>query len=281
MPIPTNFSPTEHFQDTIRRLFNPRIRQHFQDIDADDDLSSDRGNLKRACLHQEDDAMLLTIGRFLLFLFFKLEQLFNLVALKEGQENELETQYHIQASNHPRIIINFAQDGASVPKDRLAITAESSFRLIEYVSWKRQGDEGNVINKTELISIARRIESEFANFSFQKGDELYIYSSPADGFFGSKVFARNKAEAEKVLKKMCAVAQKNYKPELLKLGVTPNRRSKNRPTEKAITFYGLKNEPVWRPTAVVRYENSVCEVGTNSPVVLHDVTGFLQNPLVK
>jgi len=77
-------SPTEHFQDSIRRVLNPRIRQHFKDVPLDDDLSSDRGHLKLACLHKDKDSIVLTVGRLLFFTLLKLEQLASLVAASLG-----------------------------------------------------------------------------------------------------------------------------------------------------------------------------------------------------
>ncbi|MEQ9486152.1 hypothetical protein [Coleofasciculus sp. F4-SAH-05] len=282
MPIPTNFSPVEQFQDSIRRIFNPRIRRHFADIELDDDLDSDRGHLKRACLHQDKDSLLLTLGRFLLFLYFKLEQLFILLGVKEGLEQELIPQYYLRVINHPKILLFFAQDDGAVSVKKRQITAQISFRLIQYVNYKKPGEFGDVIDEAKLRAIAIRIRSEFRNYVWTKGDELYIYDVPFDGFFGSKCFTRDKPQAEEIFDKLCRVMQKSFNKKVLKLGLTPNKRSNNNPTETVIGYDNRsQKEPVYRPTAKVRFRHAVCFIGKNQPVVLVDDSGLLANPLVR
>jgi len=275
-------SPTEHFQDSIRRILNPRVRQHFKDVPLDD-LSKDRGHLKLACLHQDKDSIVLTVGRLLFFILLKLEQLASLVAasLGGGVEDGLKDQYVIRANNLPRVTINFSQSAASVPKGTYPVPAEVSFRLVEFVKFKKLGEQGNVPSEAELLSIANRIRNEFNNFSFVKGDELYIYKSSLDGFFGSQCYANNQAEAEKLFKRLCRVTQKTYRPEFLTKSQQPAKGSNTRPTGSVQTYNGTKSEPRWRPRVRVNFANAVCDVGLMMPVVLVDASGLLANPLLK
>ena len=69
MPLPDNFSPAEHLQDTIRRTFQREVREWFRDIDLDGDLdiTTPRSSLALACEHRDDDSFNMTIGRVLLF----------------------------------------------------------------------------------------------------------------------------------------------------------------------------------------------------------------------
>ncbi|MFP5270320.1 hypothetical protein [Coleofasciculus sp.] len=282
MPLPSNFSPTEQFQDTLRRVMNPRVRAHFKDVNLDDDLSSDRGQLKRAAFHAEKDTLVLTVGKLILYLTLKLEQLFILIGAKEGLEQELIPQYHLRAVNHPKILLFFSQDDGAVPVKKIAITAQISFRLTRYLNYKKPGELGDVIDEAELRAIAIRIRSEFRNYVWTKGDELYIYDVPLDGFFGSKCFSRNKAQAEEVFGKVCRVADKRFDKKVLKLGLTPNKRSNNNPTETVIAYNNqTQKEPVYRPTARVRFRHAVCFAGRNQPIVLVDDSGLLANPLVR
>ncbi|NJP21759.1 MAG: hypothetical protein HC763_25245, partial [Hydrococcus sp. CRU_1_1] len=71
MTEPHNFTSTEQFQDVNKRIWNQLIREYFRDVSASDDnldLTTPRQALLKACLHSEDDSLLLTIGRMNLFL---------------------------------------------------------------------------------------------------------------------------------------------------------------------------------------------------------------------
>jgi hypothetical protein len=71
MTEPDNFSPTEQFQDVNKRIWNKLVREYFRDVTTPEnnlDLTTPRQALLKACLHKDDDALILTIGRMLLFL---------------------------------------------------------------------------------------------------------------------------------------------------------------------------------------------------------------------
>ncbi|MFP5272598.1 hypothetical protein [Coleofasciculus sp.] len=284
MLTPAAFNIVEQFQDATRRVLNPRIRRHFKDIPLDDDFGSDRGQLKIACFHQDKDSLLLTCGRLLLFLILLLDQIISLILglLGGGVEDGLKDQYNIRAANLPRVVLNFGQSEESIPKGTYGVPAEVSFRLVSFIKFKKTGQSGNVPNESDLQQLAARIRNEFGgNFSFIKGDELYIYTAPFDGFFGSQVYAYNKSEAERVFIALCRVAGKSYDPDLLKAGLHPNKRSNSRPTENVTTYDGTKKEPRWRPRVRVAFKNAICDVGLVQPVVLVDASGILANPLVR
>jgi hypothetical protein len=66
MPLPQNYSATEHLQDLLKRTVNQEVREWFRDVTSDD-LSTPRSSLRQGCTHVEDDTMEMTIGRLLLF----------------------------------------------------------------------------------------------------------------------------------------------------------------------------------------------------------------------
>jgi len=279
-----NFNPVEQFQDAVRRIFNQRVRQHFRDVTADDDSSSDRGQLKRACLHSDSDSVLLTTGKLLLFLILKIEQLTNLLFGLNFEEDILKDQYLINANNYVLVKLFFSQSAGSVQKGKIAVTAISSFRLVGLLRYVDTDSvqPGQVCTESDLISVATRIKSEFQGFRFTKGDELYIYTNPFDGFFGSQCYARNKAEAQSLFTKLCKVAGKDFHSLILKQGTTPNRRSTNRPTGSVKAYNNKsKNKPRWRPTVIVHFRYAIADVGLNQQIVLFDETGMLDSPLVK
>lgn len=278
------FSPVEQFQDSILRIFNPRIRKHFRDvITEDEDLSSDRAQLRRACLHEDKDSLVLTCGKLLLFILLKIEQVIDLqvAILGGGVDDGLKDQYQIKANNLPQISINFSQPNESVPKGTFPVPATISFRLTGYVKYKKSGQSGVVVTEAVLTSLSTRIKNEFKNLSYIKGDELYLYTAPLDGFFGSRCYANNQSEAEKVFRAMCQVAQKDFDPVLVTKSVKPAKSSDTRPSGSVSTYQGSKKDPRWRPRVRVQFTNAVADVGLLNPVVLVDASGMLANPLVK
>lgn len=282
MALPSNFNPIEQFQDTTRRVFNPRIKQHFRDVALDDDLSSDRGQLKTAVFHRDKDNLLLTVGKLLVYLLLKLEQVIIILAgLTSLEENDLRDSYTISASNLVKVTVFLSQDASAVPKGKVAIRAQYSFRLIGLLKSDNSKQPGRIATEVDLRSLALRIKSAFEGYTYTKGDELFIYDSPFDGFFGSQCYARSESEAEGFFKKLCQCANKSYDRLLLKTGYYPKRRSDNRPG--IVKGYDNKNRKKgrWRPTAKVRFRYAVADVGLQKPIVLVDFTGNLADPLVR
>lgn len=287
MPLPSNFNPVEQFQDTIRRVFNPRIRIYFKDVELDDDLNSDRGQLKRACFHDDKDSLGLTVAKLILYSLLILEQISTLIVGSlggSGEQNGLKDQYHITANNLPQIKIYFAQDGSSVPTSEFAVPAEVSFRLVDFVKFKKLGDNSQkkVPTEPDLLKYANRIKVQFGNYIFNKGDELYIYTDIQNGFFGSQCYTISEASAGDFFRRLTNVAEVEYNSDLLKKSTQPGKRSNSRPTEKVQAYDNKsKRAPRWRPRVKVRFRYAVCDVGLTQPVVLVDATGLLADPLVK
>ncbi len=68
MALPDNFSPVEHFQDSIGRIYNKEVKDWFSDLDPDElGIDTPRSSLRTACWHQENDSVMVTVGRMLLF----------------------------------------------------------------------------------------------------------------------------------------------------------------------------------------------------------------------
>lgn len=281
--LPTGFNPVEQFQNAVRRILNPRVRKHFRDVSSDDDLSTDRGQVRRACFHDDKDSLLLTVGKLLLYFCLKLDELIELVALgKNSDPNELRPQYHAKATNHPKIVLYFSASKDATPGNDFAITAESSFRLMSCINYRKENQSGTVVNDTILRALASKIATEFRGYRFTKGDRLYLYTDPENGFFGSKLYALNSRDAERHFIKLCQVAGVSFNPLLLKDTGYVNRKSNTRPTSKVVGYGGkLVNEPQFRPIGQVYFRGAWADVDANKPKVLVDAMDLLRNAFVQ
>ena len=67
MPLPIDFSPWEHLQNTIRFAHNQQVRKEFDDIQVDDDITTPRGSLKVASLIDDKDTSTMTLIRMFLY----------------------------------------------------------------------------------------------------------------------------------------------------------------------------------------------------------------------
>lgn len=154
MPEPDNFTPTEQFQDINKKIANKIVREYFKDIsanDADLDLTASRQALLKACLHKEDDSLMLTIGRNQLFnqyTTFARDQ-FPIVAGSLLDEIDANVTYK------PKITLFFQEDADDVEVDYRPVRMEISWRLINETS--------STITKTELTTIANKIKTSFGN----------------------------------------------------------------------------------------------------------------------
>jgi hypothetical protein len=165
MPVPNNFSPTEHFQDLVRKVYNREVREHFSDITADDDITTNRGTLKRGCLHLEDDPIALTVGRMLLF-DNEVRRIGQTPIL--GLPNE---SFHEAREFVPQVVLYFKQDRADVDVGYQAVDGVIRVRV--------RGETHETISMSKANSLAQKIKTEFATgqgYVWQKGRSVLAYT---------------------------------------------------------------------------------------------------------
>jgi len=165
MTIPDGFSPTEHFQDLIRRVYNREVREWFADFSDDDAIESPRGTLKRACLHLDDDPITLTVGRM---------HLFDMQVRRIAESPIVSAPYtsFSQAKTFmPQIVLYFKEDAAAV---------ETGFQAVDGVIRVRvRGETSDTISMAKAQSLATSIRSNFATgggFVWQKGRTMLTYT---------------------------------------------------------------------------------------------------------
>jgi hypothetical protein len=275
MPLPENFSHTDHFQDVNKRLWNKIVRDYFKDITtADDnlDLTTSRQALLRACLHDSNDSINLTIGRMLLFLF---------------GTTYVKDQYPIVAGDllevvegkrrfHPRITLYFRQD---------ALDAEVGYQTVPLeISWRIMDETHQTITKTKLTTIAQQIKTRFGSGSgylFRKGRKLIRYFDEDNGY-EFKILARETTDAKNLIQEILAINGHSYQSELLKTSTTESEVDAYPSNPGTQVILGKrKNKPRQRPIADVRFRYAYALVqGYNQPIYLYSRTHYHPDALV-
>lgn len=283
MAVPNDFSYTENLQDGIKRVLNNDVNEWFRDVD-DIHSGSSRAQLKRLCLHNENDTSDDTQMRIAFFQYIRgttIERLVLTNAIAD-KKYDFESLQQLPVSNHPKIIIFFAQSGDSVPPSELPVTAEVSFRVMSKVNYLEEGESGNVIDKNELRLIAERIKSNLGNFKFVKGSQLYTCKNPSHGFFGSKVYTSNRADALDLFQKLHLIVGATFKKEYIDAHGNVEKTSRTKPTRKKTGYDNKrKTENKWRPVATVLFRYAVAECGLNTRIPLYDKSGFFHDALVR
>ena len=277
MPLPDNFSPVEHLQDTIRRTFRTEVREWFRDIDLDGDLdiNTPRNSLALACEHRDDDSFNMTIGRMLLF-----ETLLGRFAdrLLGGSDDVGTTRYRtdVRRRTRPKINLYFLEDTNDVEPGYAPIYGRIGFRLMNHTP--------STINPSVAQTYAQRIRSTFltgGGFVWKKGKNMYTYSDWDKGY-QLQLLCRTEAEGRRVTEAVLDI--QNDTPEWAYF----NEKVNSEPAEAFPTIpdidlvYGQsRRQPRRRPVADVRFQYASLEVlGVPNPIILVDRTGVLPTPLV-
>jgi hypothetical protein len=160
MPLPNNFSPTEHLLDTLRVYHNKLVREEFNDIEVDDDIAIPRGSLKKACLLTDDDTVDLTILRFWLF-FVHTRKAADFQPPTYAIPSDL---YQESVVYKPQVILNFWQDPAATPSNLAPARTRISFRL--------HNETPETLTPTNAQTLANKIRTEFmtsGGYRFSRG----------------------------------------------------------------------------------------------------------------
>ena len=172
MSEPDNFTPVEQFQDVNKRIWNKLVKEYFRDVnklESDLDLTAPRQALLKACLHKEDDPLLLTIGRMQLFLHGTTYTRDQFPLLLEACLTML-----IQVLPIVLKLLYFLL--------RIAEDAEAGYKPVEMeVSFRLMGETSSTITEAELRSIATKIKTNFGAGNgriFKKGRKLIYYLRP-------------------------------------------------------------------------------------------------------
>jgi hypothetical protein len=263
MTLPENFSPTEHFQDLVRRVYNREVREWFADFGDDEDINSPRGTLKRGCLHLEDDPVTLTLARMHLF-DMQVRRLAEQPILGVPNDNFQQAREFV-----PQIVLYFKEDLQDV---------EPGFQAIDGVIRVRvKGETSDTISMAKAESLARDIRSEFATgggYVWRKGRSMMTYVEKQKQY-KLHILCRSESEGREVVGKVLNIQNDTPKWELAKLNdaVEPGQAYPANPGTEVVL--GKSRKKVRRrPIADVRFQHALLHVwGTERPTVLVDRSG--------
>lgn len=272
MSLPDNFSPAEHLQDTIRLLQNRIVKEEFSDVEHDDDIKAPRSSLKLACLHRDDDSLIMTKLRNDLFY----------IILRKAQDLQAPiygtpiTEFDRIFLYQPQIALFFNQNSNSVGEGHRRVEGEISFRLMHKTS--------STLTHSDLETLAHRIKTNFATsptFAWHKGKTTARYEDLERGY-KLTLFVVNEAEAKRVIEQVLDI--QSHTPNWEHLSLTnadnPSEKYPNSPT--SVTILGKsRRKPRKRPVETVHFRRASLLVhGLPSPITLVDTTGRRKNAVL-
>jgi hypothetical protein len=274
MPLPDNFSASEHLQDLIKKYMNREVREFFQDLGGEDwepDISTTRGNLRYGCTHQDPDSLSMTLLRWMLFNHIrtlKFQQPFYGIPVAG---------YHEARKFKPQVQLYFQEDEGDVEPGYGPVTGQITFRLMNYTE--------STINPTVAQSLANRINSEFAiggGYVWRKGKVMFTYTDREKGY-KLQLLCRTESEGVQLVNKV--LDANNDTPDWTKSNVSENQQPAQAfPTipELDLIYGESRRRPRRRPIADVRFQFAILNVhGLVNPVPLVDRSGIWPNALVR
>ena len=276
MPEPDNFSPTEQFQDVNKKIANKIIREYFKDVinlESDLDLTAPRQALLKACLHKEDDSLMLSIGRNQLFAQYTSFTRDSHPIATGDLLNELseETAYK------PKITLYFKEDDDDVDPDYKPVPMEISWRLIDKTS--------TTITKTELTAIANKIKTKFGTapgYIFKKGRKIVSYRHKSKGY-EFLIRARSLTDGKELIKDILTMNGDSLESGLLKLSEVDDEAEAFPYNPGTQTILGKRHPKVRkRPLVNVRFRYAYATIyGAGQPTYLYSRTHSIPDALVK
>ena len=267
MPIADEW---EHLQNVVRQVHNRIVRDEFNDIEPDDDITTARGSLKAACLLKDDDSALMTIIRYWLFY----------VDLKKAQDlapalySVPITTFQENIEFAPQVKLIFLEDAQDVEPGYAAVEGEISFRL--------RGETSESMTPTKAESLAHRIRGSLATgsgFVWRKGRIKVCYRDRNRGY-DFRLLVTSETEGRRVVEQILDI--QNHSPDWEYLSIAESR-SDFPITPPSRRIYGSQRRlPRKRPRADVRFRVAELHLwGLPNPVILVDATGHYRNALVR
>ena len=283
MALPDPFSDVEQLQALVRRTLNREVREHFSDLGGDDwdpEVGTTRGQMRYCLTHKDDDPLLLTVGRMMLYYF------------TYGRARDLQPpQYSIptldyQASHkyRPQIHLMFYQLQSDVDTslDNSSINAQP---VQGQISFRLENETSESISMTDLERYANRIKTSFGaagGYRWHKGKVTVSYFDPSKGY-RLKLFCRDKAEGKQLIEQVLDIQQ--HSPDWQYMtsveAEEPLERYPTIPTPRTKRILGENREqPRQRPVVQVRYRYSLIHIhGLKRPIPLHSLTRTFKNPI--
>lgn len=268
MPLPEGYSPTEHFQDTVKRLYNRDVRDWFSDISTEElDISTPRQSLRTACTHQDEDSLLMTLGRMWLF-ESAIREKFSYRGVGTSDKPA-----HVLRRGKPKINLYFLEDLQDVEAGYAPVQGLIGFRLMD--------ETAETLTEAKLQTLANRIRTEFAvgsGYVWRKGKLMVTYTEWEKGY-QLQILCRDTAAGRNLIGKVLDIQQ--HTPQWEFSHVKENQSSTQAyPTIPPQDYIlgELRRLPRRRPIADVRFQWATLELGAiPNPICLVDRSGTWPN----
>lgn len=270
--LPDNFSPSEHLQDAIKKIYNRAVREYFQDLGGDDwspDIDTPRASLRTACQHFDADSFLMTLGRMLVFDLAVNQRLVGMPGFEEGGKG-------IYRKQKPQIILYFQEDNEDIAEGYEPVTGRISFRLMSH--------DSESITPAIAMGYATEIKSAFGNgggFVWRKGKLMCSYTHWEKGY-QMQLLCRAESDATELISKVLGIQDDS--PQWEYMNKSENQaESIAYPTMPGQQFVFGETRKIARkrPIADVRFQYAIMRIeGMLNPVCLVDRSGTWPQPLV-
>lgn len=276
MPEPDNFTPIEQFQDINKKIANKIVREYFKDITSLEenlDLTTSRQALLKACLHKEDDSLILTIGR---------NQLFNQYTTYARDQipivaGSLLDEIDASIAYKPKITLYFKEDEDDVDPGYKPARMETSWRLVDETT--------QTITKAKLTAIANKIKTNFGTgtgYLFKRGRKIVAYQNRNQGY-NFILRARELSEGKDLIREVLSINGHTLDDELLKLSVVDDEAEAFPYNPGTQTILGKRrSKPRKRPMVNVRFKYAYATInGWGKPVYLYSKNYYVPDALVE
>lgn len=240
------FNSIEHLQSLCRKVLNPEIKKDFADVSdelAELDISTTASSLRTACLHIDNDSLLMTVGK-LLFYYLVINKAQDLQAPIYGVPKAT---HDFSKKYRPKIYYFFEQDKAAVPEGYSRLDARIHVTLMDETLAS--------ITPAKARTIATEIKKIFTlngqGITFDKGKYIVTYLDEENGY-DFYIYAISKQEGIDTIKKFLNVRNHTYNDDYLNFH-SPEKDSVNVVTTTHKVYDTQVKDDRWRPTAKLRF----------------------------
>jgi hypothetical protein len=277
MPLPDDFSPSEHLQDVILLTQNKIVRAEFNDVGDDSwqrDISTARASLRTACTHLEADSIDMTqLRNWLFYVILRKCKDFHPAIFGIPSIDFQEKMIYF-----PQVQLYFEEKYSEADPNYDILRTQVSIRLV--------GETSQTFTVTEATALASKIKTLFnpgnVAFNFKRGKYLASYIDQVKGHH-FQIYAFDETNAKKVIEQVLDIRGQtpDWKLLNLKANAEPTQSYPTIPTTKNILGKARK-QPRKRPVGVVRFVYAVVHLyGMNTPLVLYNPDKRYTSSLVK
>ena len=270
MPLPNNFSPWEHLQNTIRNAHNQQVRKEFEDIEVDDDINTARGSLKLASLIDDKDTSSMVVARLFLYHIIIKGNDFPYYSVPITYLNE-------SIRFYPQIHLIFAQNFRDVEDNQSPVISELKIR------WRSQTD--STITNSEMNTLAQKIKTLFGTgngFTWQRGQGMFTYADK-EKFYNVKLLVSSSTEGKRIVEQLLDIQgdTPDWKYSNYKVNEEPLEAFPNVPPNKTILGKSRKQSRK-RPVCTIRFRSALLHINSfPNPIALYDKTGYYKKAILK